>query len=52
MGLDYRATDRQTQPNAVWFGREERVEHAFSVFKIDSRPGIFNADKHPIIEML
>jgi hypothetical protein len=50
--LDYRATDRQTQPNASWFGREERVEHAFSVLGIDSRPGIFDADKHAILEML
>ena len=45
--LDYRATDRQTQPNAVWFGREERFEHAFSVLGIDPRPGILDTDKRP-----
>ena len=52
MRLDYRATDRQTQPNAVLFGREEQVEYAFSAFRVDSRPGIFAADRHPIIAML
>jgi hypothetical protein len=48
--LDYRATDKQTQPNAVWFGREERFEHR--LLGIDPRAGIFDTDNHPILQML
>ena len=50
--LDYRATDRQTQPNAIWFGREERVENSFGVLGSDPRPGILDTNKDPILEML
>ena len=50
--LDYRATDRQTQPNAIWFGREERVEHSFGVLGSDPRPGIVDTNNDPILEML
>ena len=50
--LDSRATDRQTQPNAIWFGREERVEHSFGVLGSDSRSGNLDTNKDPILEML
>ena len=50
--LDYRAADRQTQPNAIWFGREERVKHSFGVLGSDPRPGILDTNKDPILEML
>ena len=49
--LDYRAADRQTQPNAIWFGREECVEHSFGVLGSDPRPGILDSNKDPILEM-
>ena len=50
--LDYRAADRQTQPNAIWFGREECVEHSFGVLGGDPCPGILDTNKDPILEML
>jgi hypothetical protein len=50
--LDYRAADRQTQPNAIWFGREKRVEHSFGVLGSDPGPGILDTNKDPILEML
>jgi len=50
--FDYRAADRQTQPNAIWFGREERIKHSFTVLGIDPRSGIFDINKNPILETL
>jgi len=50
--LNYRATDRQTQTSAVWFGREEWAEHTISLLGIDPCAGILDTDKHAIVEML
>ncbi len=44
--------DRPHMPNAVWFGREERVKQAFSVPGLDPCARILDTDKHAILEML